>query len=424
MSYAFESDGKMVSNRQLLLRGMGVLLLLAAVVAALVAKSEGAFQKTVAVTAALTNVGDGLPPKSDVKYLGVLVGFVDGVTPSTGGGPNLVRLDLIPHYAGEIPDTVTARVVPSNVFAVPSIQLVDNGPGAPLAAGAEIAEDHSLATVRLQTSLTALGRIAAAVGRPGDDPSLGLLTLLEQATSGRGGEALRAASQLRQLVDALNGALAPDGTVSTLSALSTAVTGLQASAPDLLDALHDAIVPLRAVAQQRQQLGELISGGLTTTTTVGTALQHNTTTILDITGKMGPTLRVLADGGRGFDQMATSQTRLSTTFNTRFWDFGTESATAKIILELTPHKLYTRADCPRYGNLAGPSCATAPIGPAVIGSDADAQDLAAIGGNVGSAGSKQEEDRLAALLGARPDAATDLLAGPLIRGVAAGGTGR
>ena len=29
----------------------------------------------------------------------------------------MVRLDLFPHYAAEIPDTVTARVVPSNVFA-------------------------------------------------------------------------------------------------------------------------------------------------------------------------------------------------------------------------------------------------------------------------------------------------------------------
>ena len=76
MSYAFESDGKMLSKRQLLWRGSVFALLAVALVAALVAKSEGAFQKSVKVTADLVNVGDGLPPKSDVKYLGVLVGFV------------------------------------------------------------------------------------------------------------------------------------------------------------------------------------------------------------------------------------------------------------------------------------------------------------------------------------------------------------
>ena len=272
-----------------------------------------------------------------------------------------------------------------------------------------------MATVRLQTSLTALSRIAAAVGRPDNDPTLGILVLLDQATSGRGSDALRAGAQFNQIVAALDRAIAPDGTVSTLGALSTALSGLQASTPDLLEALHDAVVPLRVAAQQRAQLTDLLTGGLATTATIGTALRHNTSSILDITGKMGPALGVIADGGRGFTQMANSETRLATTFNTQFWNFDTESATAAIIVELTPHKLYTRADCPRYGNLAGPSCATAPVGPAAIGSNANAQDMAAIGGNVGSAGSRQEEDRIAAMFGTRPDSASDLLAGGLVR---------
>ena len=79
----------------------------------------------VRVVADLVNVGDGLPQKSDVKYHGVLVGAVDSVIPAANGDPNFVHIDLNPEYAGSIPAAVTARVVPSNVFAVSSVQLVD-----------------------------------------------------------------------------------------------------------------------------------------------------------------------------------------------------------------------------------------------------------------------------------------------------------
>jgi ABC-type transporter Mla subunit MlaD len=422
MSIAFESDGKLVSNRQFLLRGIAFLIVVAAAAAVLLAKSEGAFDKSVRVTAALVNVGDGLPPKSDVKYQGVLVGLVNSVDPAVDGGPNYVRIDLMPRYASAIPATVTARVVPSNVFAVPSVQLVDNGPGPWLAPGAQIPEDHSLATVRLQTSLTALNRIVAAVGRPADDPGVGLLSMIEQATSGRSAEAVRAATQLDQLARALNQAMAPDGTASTLSALATGLDGLRSSSPDLLAALHAAVVPLRAIAREKQQLTDLLSGGLVTTGTVGTALQHNTGTILDITGKMGPVMDLMAQGGRGFVQMTTSMTRLTLKFQKQFWRPAGQNSVANIIVELTPHHAYTRADCPRYGALLAPSCATAPVGPpAIPSSGASTPSVAGsvkpidLGGNVGQAGSRQEQAQIGSLFGVGSNSASDLLAGPLLR---------
>ena len=53
---------------------------------------------------------------------------------------------------------------------------------------------------------------------------------------------------------------------------------------------------------------------------------------------------------------------------TKCWR-DTQSGAAKVILELTPHKQYTRTDCPRYGELAGASCANGPAaGPSVIDS--------------------------------------------------------
>ncbi|MCX4091764.1 MlaD family protein [Nocardia sp. alder85J] len=418
MPIAFESDGRPTSDLRLFWRGIIFLVVAGVVAAAMIARSEGVFQRPVRVTADLVDVGDGLPVKSDVKYRGVLVGLVRSVTASTGGGPNQVRIDLFPQFAAGIPGTVTARVVPSNVFAVPSVQLVDNGPGPALAAGARIPQDHGLETVRLQTSLTALSRIVAAVGRSPADPTLGILATVEQATSGRGADALRAGAQLDRIARGLDAAMAPDGNPSLLVALSDALSGLQSAAPDLLDAVHQAVVPMQTVAADRIQLADLLSGGLTTTTTVAAALQHNTDTLTGITGRMSPVLDVLAQGGRNFTQMAISETRISTTFRTGFWHADTQSATAKVIVELTPHKQYTRADCPRYGNLAGPSCETAPVGgPAIVGPGGNPNDDdSALGGMVGPVGSPAEQQRIAAAFGGPPNAASDLLLGPLVRG--------
>lgn len=123
MPNSFETDGRGPSDRQLLLCGVVMAVVAALVGTALVIKSTGRFENYVRVVAELTNVGDGLPAKSDVKYQGVLVGAVDDVTPSQRGRPNVVHIDLKPGLAQTVPRSVTARVVPSNVFAVSSVEL-------------------------------------------------------------------------------------------------------------------------------------------------------------------------------------------------------------------------------------------------------------------------------------------------------------
>ncbi|GAA5054602.1 MlaD family protein [Nocardia callitridis] len=415
MPISFESDGKYVSDTRLAWRGLVFVIAAALVAAAMIARSEGAFEDAVSVTADLTDVGDGLPAKSDVKFHGLLVGRVETVTPGTSDSPNQVLLALDPAYASTIPATVTARVVPSNVFAVPSIQLVDNGSGPALAGGARIAEDHGAETVQLQTSLTALSRIADAAGRSGNDPTVGILTTIEQATSGRGDAARAAVGQLERIEAALRGVMATDDTTETLAALSDALAGVHSATPDLLDALHSSVVPMRAVAERRTQLTALLGGAVTTTGTVAGALERRTDSMLEVTGHLGPALDVLAEGGRNFVQMTTSQRNVSAKFATEFWNAETGNGTAKIILELTPHEQYTRADCPRYGALAGPSCASAPLGgPSVLSRPGEAIPAAArVGGVVGG---RDEQERLASVLGGAPNPLSDLLVGPLFRG--------
>ncbi|MEV0354951.1 MCE family protein [Nocardia sp. NPDC050697] len=367
MTIVFESEDRNLTGTGLFVRGLAVLVVIVATAVAMIARSEGAFARTVEVTAVLSDVGDGLPRRSDVKYRGVLVGSVREVTRADGA--NVVRIDLLPAHAGGIPATVTARVVPSNVFAVPSIQLVDNGSGPALAAGARIPEDHSRAGVQLQTSLTALSKLAAAVGRPGTDPTVGILETLERATSGRGADALAAATQLERLARAYRAEATAPGESALLTELSGAVLELQRAAPDLLATLHEAVLPLRGVAEHRDQLAALLTGANATSTTVGTALTNRGTTLIGLNSRMGPVLRVLAAGSDNFVQMTTSQTRVAQVFAHDFWNAEDQSGTAKVIVELTPHQQYTRTDCPRYGELAGPSCTGGPpAGPSVLDS--------------------------------------------------------
>ncbi|MGB0971339.1 MAG: MlaD family protein, partial [Mycobacterium sp.] len=190
MGNSLDQDGRGPSDTQLLVAGIVVSLVIALTVGTLLMKSTGRLDKFVRVVADMVNVGDGLPKSSDVKYHGLLVGSVDTVVPAVDGQPNFVHINLKPRYAEDIPNNVTARVVPSNVFAVSSVQLVDpvtsgNTPGPGIESGAHIPEDANLSTVLFQTTISKLRDVLAAVGRGRGDDSLGILAAVGAATENR-----------------------------------------------------------------------------------------------------------------------------------------------------------------------------------------------------------------------------------------------
>ncbi|MGZ6779119.1 MAG: MlaD family protein, partial [Mycobacterium sp.] len=210
MPNSFELDGRGPSDRQLFGIGIAVVVVSALLTTAMVVKSTGRLNDYVRVVADLVNVGDGLPQKSDVKYHGVLVGMVNAVDPAAHGQPNFVHIDLRGEFAKSIPANVTARVVPSNVFAVSSVQLVGNGPGGKIRDGAHIPEDKRLPTVLFQTTVSKLRDVLAAAGRGRDDRSVGILAALGAATDHRRVSLLNAGAQLNRLLDQLNSIVSTD----------------------------------------------------------------------------------------------------------------------------------------------------------------------------------------------------------------------
>ncbi|CAN7228487.1 MlaD family protein [Mycolicibacterium frederiksbergense] len=363
MPNSIETDGRGLSDRRLLATGIAILLVAAMVSATLLVKATGRLDARVPVVAELVNVGDGLPQRSDVKYHGVLVGMVDEVTPAANGDPNVVRIDLKPEYAASIPSTVTARVVPSNVFAVSSVQLVDRGPGPAITAGARIPEDTELPTVLFQTTISKLRDILAATGRGREDRTIGVLAAINAATEHRRTELLSSGAQLNRLVDQLDAIVATEPGPSTVSALIDATTGLQSTAPELVDALHVAVAPMQTLVEQRAQLTSLVNGGIDTMGTTHTALTNHTDRLVQITSDLTPVLGQLADTSHHWVPAFVKLNQLSDKFFDHVWISDLDTGNMRVNLSFTPSSTYTRADCPQYAGLKGPSCFTAPLVP-------------------------------------------------------------
>ena len=363
MGNSFETDGRGPSDRQLLAAGIALVAVAAVVTATLLVKATGRLDPYVRVVADLVNVGDGLPQRSDVKYHGVLVGAVQDVTPAAHGEPNYVHIDLDPHYAQSIPATVTARVVPSNVFAVSSVQLVDQGHGPPISEGAHIPEDTELPTVLFQTTISKLRDILAATGRGREDKTIGVLAAVNAATEDRRTELLTSGAQLSRLVDEIDSIVASDPGPTTVSALIDATRGLQQTAPELIDALHVAVEPMRTLVRQRTQLDSLISGGLHTLGTTDTALNNHTDKLVKISSELTPVLGSLAEISPHWVPAFVKLNGLSDRFFDEVWIPEQDTANMRVNLSFTPTYSYTRADCPQYAGLKGPSCYTAPLVP-------------------------------------------------------------
>jgi ABC-type transporter Mla subunit MlaD len=363
MTNSLEPDGRGPTDRQLLGCGVALVVVAAVVSGLLLVKATGRLDPYVRVVAALINVGDGLPQRSDVKYHGVLVGMVTGVTPAAHGQPNFVHIDLDPDYVGSIPATVTARVVPSNVFAVSSVQLVDQGAGPAITSGAQIPEDTDLPTVLFQTTISKLRDILAATGRGREDKTIGILAALNTATENRRTELLAGGAQLNRLIDQLDTVVATDPGGTTVSALIDATRGLQQSAPDLVDALHQAVQPMQTLVQQRGQLTALINGGVHTMGTTHAALNNHADRLVKITGEFTPVMGQLAEMSHHWVPAFVKLNRLADKFFDEVWIHDRDIGNMRVNLSFTPSYTYTRADCPQYAGLKGPSCFTAPLVP-------------------------------------------------------------
>lgn len=365
MGNSFDHDPRGSTDRKLGVIGLvfGVIAAMAAVL--MVVKSQGKLDDFVRVDLKLVNIGDGLPERSDIKFRGVIVGMVSGITPSQHGQPNVVHVDIQPQFASQIPDNVTARVVPANIFAVSAVQLVQNGNGArPIRTGDVILEDQTLPTVLFQNVLAKLRQLLKAVGQAPDANNIGVFAAVSEATHGRGKKLTDAGRNLDATLRQLNTLVqADDSGPTTLSALKDAADSLRTASPELFEALDSSVKPMRTFAEKRVQLTDFLSGGLHTSGTLADAFEHQTDRLIQISTGLTPAMGVLADHADSFHSVSTRLQDLANKIYDTAWDPVSNLLTMKTVISINPSRQYTRADCPRYGAMAGPSCQTAPETP-------------------------------------------------------------
>jgi virulence factor Mce-like protein len=330
-------------------------VLLVAVAVLLLMRYQGAFQPFFPASAIVDDIGDGVRPGADVKLRGALVGTVGAVRvqPNTGGRPvHLVDLRLRPELAPDIPAGVTARVVPTNVFGAPSVELLD--PATPatqsrLTRGAVIAGDRSAGTLQLQTVLNQLNKVLGAV-RPAQLNVA--LTNISQALRGRGEKLGSIITRSDRYLTSLN-AHTPEFTAD-LALLGTDLQALADTAPALLDTVDNAVVSSRTIVEERARLADTLTGGTATADRTG-----------DFLSDAEDRFARVADDGNGITGVLAGQRReiprslASLGVGTRALGqgFRQQGGGLSFLFTLSPYSPYTARDCPRYGPLAGPNCA-------------------------------------------------------------------
>src|SRR3954454_17291557 len=132
------------------LQGVAFLVVLAALLGLSVAIYDKAFSDAATVTLETDTVGNQLQEASDVKVRGVIVGEVRAVHADLDGAT--ITLAINPQYLAQIPDDVTARLLPKTLFGERFVSLVPP-PGSsskPLADGAVIGQDRTKYAIELQ----------------------------------------------------------------------------------------------------------------------------------------------------------------------------------------------------------------------------------------------------------------------------------
>lgn len=396
----------------LALRGViGASIVVALIVYTTVA-STGALSGYPEVTAAIPASNAGVTEQSAVEYKGVVVGKVIKV--ETAKSTSTITMRIYDRQADGISSAAQVRVLPRTLFGDQFVQLVPppGNAGKPIETGDTLEADASEGTVQLYEAYV---RLTDLLQRIEPAKIATALSAVAQLLDGRGEKFGRMIDQLYELTDDVPKLLAfvDDG----MEAASTLSSQLAAATPDGIKAMRDAIAISETVVAERRTLEQLLTSGITMTGEGKRFLGDNTDRFIELMHASGPVIDTLARHPQGTpDAIRSARTLLEKgipTFQTGPW--------FRIRANLTTEepRLYTTADCPRYGAQAGPNCGAGTQG---------GSERTSYGGYAGPVGSEQEKDTLSRLLRSAPNAlgsdaaseeasgAVGVLLGPLLRG--------
>lgn len=274
-------------------RGAAVLLAVVLLLGAAGLRVSGALGGDPQVAALVTDAGGALRPGSDVKVRGVVVGRVEEVLRDPGGDVR-VQMRLREDDLDRIPGNVVARILPATVFGTTYVDLAPPGGGAPAAdplrPGDTVPADTGRETLELQQALDDIDRLVTALGPAELASAIGSVA---DALDGRG-------AQVGRILDTLDAYLARLEPLlpvlrSDLAVLADALDVVDRVAPDLLAAAEDGRTTLRTIADQQEQLSDLLTSGTGLAERAGDLLGENRDPLVRWLDASARTIRAVHD---------------------------------------------------------------------------------------------------------------------------------
>jgi phospholipid/cholesterol/gamma-HCH transport system substrate-binding protein len=261
----------------------------AAVDATMKSAAEAPPPSCTAATSQDQNAGHSLDVPADVKLRGIIVGSVSGIS-SIGNGA-VIHIKLEPNKIKDIPQDVTAEIIPKTLFGEKYVSLV-------------IPDDEKSDSPRIEAGDRILQSTTAIEAEQVFDDLLPLLqqldpvdlsttlTNLAEALQGRGNELGDTLARTDTYFSQLN----PDlGNIQTdLTGLETLATNLHKATPDLLDDARQLSVNARTFTEKGDVFANFLIGTSGFAATASQILTTNEKNITALAVDNQPTLQILA----------------------------------------------------------------------------------------------------------------------------------
>ncbi len=361
---AKESFKSVVLRRAL---GIGYLVVIGSLIWLSIAIYQKKFTPVVLVTLKTDHTGNELQASSDVKERGLIVGEVRDVNVASGSAcadPNRecvsVTLALEPSMVKEIPQNVSAQILPKTIFGEQYVALeIPPDPGPAIKGGDVIAQDRTKGALEAQKVFGDLLPLLTAV-QPAELNAT--LTAIAEALQGRGTELGHSLVQLDSYLKQLN----PHAKqmVSDIVKLGNVAQEYNGVAPDLLQTFRNLETSARTTIEKRDSISQLFLTSTDTANVLRSFLADNEQRMITVVNTSASIYSLLDTYSPEFPCLFAGLNKLGNLTDTilRNHQFNLQ-----IVLDANNAGGYKTGQQPRYITGFGPNCFGLPDHPAPIG---------------------------------------------------------
>ncbi|WP_276520704.1 MCE family protein, partial [Tomitella gaofuii] len=263
-------------------------------VAVTVLQYNKAFSTYTSIYLVTDSAGNALPERADVKARGVIMGTVGST--QAHGDKVVLRLDLDPALAEQVPPSATARLLPKTLFGERYVALqIPKGAEGHVSEGDTIYQDASGNAVEIGHMLDTVLPILRAV--PPQDLSV-TLTAINHMLEGQGEAIGRGIEQLDEITDQVVDRL-PD-VKADIRGIAEFARTYQSAAPDLVDALDNLRTTNTTVVQMQDRIHELLLAGADTARASSDLIDRTRGDFVAVSAQSVRPLEVFADASPAF----------------------------------------------------------------------------------------------------------------------------